>query len=422
MQLGARQTTTLLGGAVLAQLIGLAASPLLTRLFSPDDFAALALFGAVLGVLGVVAGGRYELAVILPKEDGDAFGLLVLALLLASGVSALIGVVVFIAGDAIASRWQWHAAGRWLWLLPVAVPLSCALAALGGWVNRQSGYVALAGSRVAQAAVAAGLSLALGWWGAGEAGLVWASCAGLLVGCLWLALASLRAPGLPFARLTWQGLRALARRHADFPRVNLPHALLDATQAAVLLSLLGAGWGATALGLYALVLRIVRAPMAMVGSAMGQVFQQRAAQAHNEGRALRPLLLAQWRQMSWWLLPLALLAGTAPWWFEWLFGAAWREGGVYALILLPWLAMSFLVSPLSQLPLVLSRQRGALLWGLAYQAAMLVPVWVATLLQAGMRQALLLHSLCAALALAGYAGWLFRISTTVAARGPADHG
>ena len=413
MKLATRQVSTLLGGALLAQLVGLGASPMLTRLFKPDDFAALALFGAVLAVLAVVAGGRYELAVMLPKDDGDSIGLLALALLLAAGLALAVALLQGLAGEAIAARWHWHRAELWLPLLAPAVLLSCALAALGGWVNRQARYTALAASRLVQALAAAGSSLALGAWGATAGGLVWGSCLGLLLGCGWLAVASWRTPALRqgWRRLGWPVLARVARQHADFPRVNLPHALLDTLQAAVLLSLLGAGWGATALGLYALVQRTVRAPMAMLGASMGQVFQQRAAQCHHAGQPLRPLLIAQWRQLLGWLLPMAAAIATAPWTFALVFGETWREGGQYALILLPWMAMNFLVSPLSQLPLLLGRQRGALVWGLAYQAAMLLPVLAALGLGVGLPQALLAQSICAATVLAGYAVWLLRIGS-----------
>lgn len=449
MALAGRQTTLLLGGAVLAQLIGLAASPLLTRLYGPRDFAALALFGGLLGVLGVVAGGRYEAAVLLPKDDRDARGLLVLALLLSLATALLTALAIGIAGAALAERLGWNGASRWLWLLPLAVPLTTALTALGAWVNRQQDYLALAGSRVVQALVAAGLGVALAGWSGGAAdavvnaaadlpartttavgqggtgagaGLVWGSCAGLLAGGAWLAAAAARRRHGSSAQLSWGVLRDIARRHADFPRVNLPHALLDSLQAAALLALLGAGWGATVLGLYALVLRTVRAPAAMLGSAFGQVFQQRAAAAHNAGRPLRPLVLQQWRQLAWWLAPLALVAGSAPWSFGHLFGATWREAGVYALILLPWMAASLLVSPLSQLPLVLGRQRRALLWGLAYQASMLLPLLLALAWQWDARSALALHSLCASAVLVAYAGWLVRISDTPGAAPQEAHG
>ncbi|MDP4274087.1 MAG: hypothetical protein Q8907_07400, partial [Bacteroidota bacterium] len=75
-----RNIITLFSGNVVAQIIPLLAYPVLTRLYQPSDFGTLALFTSIVGILSVMATGRYELSVILPKRDEDAAGLLVLSL------------------------------------------------------------------------------------------------------------------------------------------------------------------------------------------------------------------------------------------------------------------------------------------------------------------------------------------------------
>ncbi len=412
-----KQTLTLLSGTAVAQLIALIASPLLTRLFGPLDFAALAMYVALLGLFGVVASGRYELAIVLPQDDGQALDLARLSILLAIVSSGCLGAIIFVFGDALLVGVGSPSARSWIGLLPLAVALTAGLAVLGAWANRKARYRLLAGNRVLQSAVVVAVSVAFGLWGHHEAGLIWGSAAGLLVACVSMAVWTGRSAQPSPWSVDWDSMRRVSARHADFPKVNLPHALLDNAQAVLLLAIIGAGWGGTSLGLYSFALRIVRVPMAMVGSAMGQVFQQHAASAFNRGQPLRPLVLAQWRRQLTWLVPLAMFAVAAPWAFAWLFGEAWSEAGVYALILLPWMTLSFMVSPQSQLPLVLGRQRGALLWGLAYQAAMLLPLLAAWALAASARQALFAHSIIASLVLAGYARWLWHISGTVQRRG-----
>ena len=60
------------GGAALAQLIPLAAMPLISRLYTPADFGVLASILAAATILSPLATGRYELAIVLPPEDGTA--------------------------------------------------------------------------------------------------------------------------------------------------------------------------------------------------------------------------------------------------------------------------------------------------------------------------------------------------------------
>lgn len=419
----------LAGGTALAQAVGLMASPALTRVFGPEAFGALAAFTALLGFFSVLGGGRYEMAVLLPADAREGWALLRLAVGLATALSLLLLALALLldltpwppagraltpapAAQGLAERWGWPGLMQWRWLLPPAVLLSVALAALGAWFNRTQRYGVLAASRVGQALVVAATSLALAAIGQESLGLVWGVLAGLACGVAWQGLVLARGPWPPAgaAQAVPASMRELARRHAEFPRVNLPHALLDQAQTMLLVALVSAGWGAAALGLHALALRVVRAPLAMIGAAAGQVFQQQAAQAQQEGRPIRPLMRALWRANRPWLLTLAAACLTAPWTFAWLFGERWREGGVIALVLLPWMAASLVVAPLSGLPLVLGRQRGALAWGLAYHLAMLGPLALAWAAGLTFRAALLLHALVAAALLVAYAGWLWRIA------------
>ena len=59
----ARSIAIMFGGTVLAQGITFAATPLLSRLFSPDDFGVLGAFVAILTILISFSSLKYELAI-----------------------------------------------------------------------------------------------------------------------------------------------------------------------------------------------------------------------------------------------------------------------------------------------------------------------------------------------------------------------
>ena len=73
---------TLLSGTALAQLILFAASPVLSRVYEPAAFGQYALLSLGLSLVTVLASGKYEIGVLLPEADEEAFALVVLALLL----------------------------------------------------------------------------------------------------------------------------------------------------------------------------------------------------------------------------------------------------------------------------------------------------------------------------------------------------
>ncbi|MBO7465208.1 MAG: oligosaccharide flippase family protein, partial [Bacteroidales bacterium] len=67
-----KNTSKLLTANIAAQIIGLVAYPVLTRLYLPDDFGILNLFMTIGGIATIFATAEYQNAILLPKSDKDA--------------------------------------------------------------------------------------------------------------------------------------------------------------------------------------------------------------------------------------------------------------------------------------------------------------------------------------------------------------
>ena len=410
----ARQVLTLMSGTGLAQLIPIAISPLLTRLYAPADFGVAALYASVSAVLIIIGSARYELALLLPRDDAEGLDLLALALGINVVVSLLTLLLVLALGTIFAQWLGSPALGPWLLLMPLSVVFSGLINALTLWSNRSSAYRLISTSRVLQSAAAAGAMVALGQVHGGPQGLLIGAVLGQAVGAAVLLGPFWRRWGARLCAVRWRGARAQALRYREFPAVNLPHALLDALQASGVIALIGGLFGPGLLGLYSLGNRVLRTPMATVGSAVAQVFQKRVADALHHGGNVRALVIGVLKRLGLVALLVMPVLALAPALFAFVFGEAWREAGVYSQILGPWMLLNFLLSPLSQLPLLLGRQARALGYGVAYQVAMLAPLLAAWLLALSLREALLIQSIAASAVLLVYGAWLYRIS----GRGP----
>ena len=66
---------TLMVGTTLSQAVPIAIMPILTRIYTPEDFGLYAIYGAIITILGTIASGRYELAILLPDKDEDAINI-----------------------------------------------------------------------------------------------------------------------------------------------------------------------------------------------------------------------------------------------------------------------------------------------------------------------------------------------------------
>ncbi|MGL9700827.1 hypothetical protein Q7I63_15045, partial [Escherichia coli] len=84
-------------GTPLAQLINLAAIPLITRLYGPEAYGMMGSFMSIVNVLIPLSALSYPIAVVLPRKDTVSNIIVRLSLILgiATSLIALIGLVLY---------------------------------------------------------------------------------------------------------------------------------------------------------------------------------------------------------------------------------------------------------------------------------------------------------------------------------------
>ncbi|MDR2990508.1 MAG: oligosaccharide flippase family protein [Burkholderiaceae bacterium] len=352
-----RATLTLLAGSALAQAVPLLLWPFIARLFTPAAMGVYTAFSTVAATVAVVACARYEYALPMARDEGQAARLLALCLRVALAVVA--------ASVALAwglARWAHLPLAAWL---PVTVAVSGLLSLFMMWSNRAGRFRALAVSRVVQYGGAAGLQLLLGallWRGAaGGSDSAWALALGPVL-AMGLAVLPLLGPapqgGWRAVFSSGQGLRAVARQYRDFPLLNTPHAFLGTLQDALAAALLIAWSGNAAAGFWGLALRYLKAPATLVGTAVSQALYPKLTQSDpvQARRAVREVM-AILGALACALLAVLLVAG--PWLFERVFGAPWRTAGELARALAPYIAAHFVAAPLAVVTMAWQAQRWA---------------------------------------------------------------
>ena len=146
----AKNTLTLVMGSVIAQAISIAIFPILTRIYSPEDFGLLSLYVAFISILGVIATGRYELAIMLPKKEEEAKILFKISIFIAFIVALIISIPLVFLNSEIANFFGSPDIAKWLYLIPVSVFLTGVNQALINWNNRKKEFYKTSLSRVNQ--------------------------------------------------------------------------------------------------------------------------------------------------------------------------------------------------------------------------------------------------------------------------------
>lgn len=393
----ARNVLTVMGGTTLAQAVPVLVSPLLTRLYSPAEFGVMAMYVSLTAIGVVAVTGRYELAILLPARDREAFDLLCLAIGVA-GVLCVVIVLVALGSLAGSSRPEWlgsraHALGAWLLLVPLSIFLMAVSQALGYWANRSRRYKQIASSRVGQSLAMCGAQIAGGFGKAGDAGLIVGYVTGQLAANALLARTLLADMRARVSRLNWMRVLAVARRHRRFPTFMVPGHLANTASSQMPVLMLGALYGPGVAGFYALAERVLVLPSSIIGSAIGDVFRQKAAEAYNAQGNCRELFLRTARKLAVVALVPSLVAALAgPWLFAWVFGEYWREAGEITTLLSVMVFCQIVSTPLSQTVLLANMHRADMIWQFSRLALAFAALYVGHQMAEGYRLAVGLYA------------------------------
>ncbi|HEY8577363.1 MAG TPA: oligosaccharide flippase family protein [Devosia sp.] len=342
-------------GTLVAQAIPVAVSPLLTRLYSPDEFGIFAVYSAIVAVLAVASTGRYELALNLPRSDLVAVHLVVLASLWIACAALFAAVVTW-------SALPWTNLG-WIYaLLPVSILLAGAVQVLNYWLNRQKRFRSIALSRALQGAAFALVGLGFGAISLPE-GLILAFMAGQLASLAVLSVSSLSELSRHASKLRRGMLGRTALRYRDFPRVLIVAHSLNMISSRLPILVMPASFGAAAAGFYSLTQQVIGLPMQLVGGAIGDVFRQQASTELRDKGSCRAIYLRTLRTLVLlYAMPFIVLLTLSPALFAFVFGEDWERAGLMAQILAPMFYIQFVSSPLSSMFLIAEKQREDLFW------------------------------------------------------------
>lgn len=356
------QVGVLVVGSGVAQAIALVCSPLVTRLYSPDDYAVITVFLAMTGVLLPFACGKYEVAIVVAGTDRHASALTALFFVVATIGALAVLVPVVVMWDEINELFGCTELGRWVIAVPVMALLG-AYAMVGRYVaNRRSAYRLISQYLVGQAAVSVAFNLLLGYLGMGANGLLLANVTSVVLGTGWL-LWSLRDDMSLALREDLPGIKHVAHKYRDFPIFNATSTVLDAVTLAMPVFFIARVAGQETLGLYGFMMRIAQAPFSLIGGAVSQVHLKHLSDLIAVGQPASAYL----RRVTLLLIAIATppsiaLMLYAPDLFSFVFGAQWRSAGDLLVIMMPSIAIQFVVSALSPACGVTGHNRLGALW------------------------------------------------------------
>ena len=255
-----------------SQSILVAATPILTRLYGPEEFGTLAIFSSLHAILAVVLTFKYDLAIILPKDDETAFSLAILPVALAFAIS--LGML----GLLYAAHLVFGVGVPWYFLfLPVSIVLAAAYSSLQQWEARRREYGPYAKAQILNSLANISVVLLLSAVAGGLLGrLVLGFVAGLAISVVYLPFA---IGGRSFLRerlrrkISPTAVLKVAIEYRQFPKYVLPLTLVTMLAQNLPPLILKTMFSLEQVGYYAIAARCLLIPSSILGGAIGEPFR-----------------------------------------------------------------------------------------------------------------------------------------------------
>lgn len=362
----ARNVLTLMTGAAVAQAIPVAISPILTRLYTPEDFGVLALFVAIATIFGSIASGRYERAIILPKKDEEAINIFVLGVIITTALSLMLLITAVLFNDYFVALLGNNEIGVWLYFIPIAVFFTGVFNGLNYFNNRRKNYKDIRNATIIKSVVLATAQLSIGVVKQGASGLISGQVLSQAAANTRLLRNILKEKKL-LSKISKLKILVLAKRYRDFPIHNMPSAIADTATLQMPFIIFPLLFSITTGGFFMLSKRIIAMPSSLIANAISQVFFQTLADRKKQGVKCRPLLNNTLIKLAAIALPVAIVIYlTSPFLFKIVFGEQWKIAGEIAQYLAGIFFITFVVSSVSVVFAVSGHIKRGAMWKYTY--------------------------------------------------------
>src|SRR5699024_6863338 len=123
-------------GAAGAQVITMALSPAITRLYGPEAFGIMGTFSALTQIIIPIAALTYPIAIVLPRNDKNAKNLVKLSLFITLIISILTTVIILLFNKRIVDIFQIQEISSFLYLIPIVIIFAGIMQVSEQWLIR----------------------------------------------------------------------------------------------------------------------------------------------------------------------------------------------------------------------------------------------------------------------------------------------
>lgn len=335
-----------MAGTALTNLIIVLTTPLLTRLYTPEEFGVYSVFLSLLFTGTILVSLRYETAIPLPEDEDEAFHLLVLSIILAFIVSALLCILFFFI--PISKLLNVPELETYMWMLSLSLLGIGIFQAFNSWALRDEQYMIISRAKMTMNSSQITSQLSLGLFQLGLPGLLIGEIIGRMTGALdYFRLIKRKHKAV--YKISAKSLVKVLIGYKSYPIVSSWAALINSLGTQMPIFYLAAHFDAKTAGWFFLAQKILTIPEGLIGFSASQVYLSQAAQtARNSQEHFRQFFWDTVKKMIViGLIIIGLVALCAPLAIKIVFGEQWIQAAEFIQILSVLYFMKIIINPIS---------------------------------------------------------------------------
>ena len=384
-----RDALKLSTGNVLLYLLPIFVTPILSRLYSPEQFGEWGVFSSVVTIVGAVLLGGFEYALI-KCDDREVKNVVRLCILWAFTILSIIAVFLGIGAvmDLAFVKNFPHPLGALVFLMVNAMTNI-----LQNLANRYKRYWSMSICNLVIGFSQAILRITFAFCLVFINGLILGTICAQVIGSLFLFVVLFRQI-MPMMDLSTDGssLMSVAKKFKNFPLYDAPSTLLSFASFNLPIVILACFYSKGQLGCYSMVLQLLLMPISVVGTAIGSVYYQRISDSGASDKIKTEthnmLRIVIWLS----LLPTIFFCLGGDWLLVKFLGEKWQSAGGMALCLSLWSIATILTQPLLSIYRQLDKQNRMLTFNLIYFILGIGSILICSIMQMPLYATILVYS------------------------------
>lgn len=357
-----RSVFLIVGGTAFAQFINSLVSPIITRIYSPEEYGILTVYTSIIGIFSVLGSLRYEATIAIADDDRTAINMITVSTFILLINITIMMIIMYISGDKVLNLFGADNLYKYKYFIPIGLLFIGLYNIFIQWSYRNKNFKTISKTKLKQSIVQNVINIAFGIAKLGGVGLIIGKITGQSAGFITLSKPIIKYRNLIIESINFKEIMAGLVRYRNFALFSTPSQLLNIAGLQMPVFLLTAFFGNGVTGLYGLANSMINIPFSLISNAVSDVYYSEAANIGKSDPIRLKILSNQLlkKMILLGIIPTVIIMIFAPKLFSIIFGDEWYNAGIYGQLIVISVFARFIFMPISRVYEVYERQKEAL--------------------------------------------------------------